>query len=64
MLIYLVCSVEIISEAFEHKQRVERHRMVYEALGEELKDGVHALSLKLLSPSEADPEVGRGLTAS
>jgi stress-induced morphogen len=55
MLIYSVCSVEIISEAFEHKRRVERHRMVYEALGEELKDGVHALSLKLLSPSEADP---------
>lgn len=46
------CSVEVVSEAFEGKRRVERHRMVYAALGSELKEGLHALSLKLNTPSE------------
>jgi BolA protein len=44
--------VTIVSQAFEGKGRIERHRIVYKVLGEELEGGVHSLSLKLLSPSE------------
>lgn len=44
--------VEIVSAAFEGKNRIERQRMVYDAVAGELKDGVHALSLKTLTPSE------------
>ena len=38
--------VEITSPAFEGKTRIQCHRMVYEALDDELKNGVHALSLR------------------
>ncbi|QCD84796.1 BolA protein [Vigna unguiculata] len=37
--------VEIVSEQFEGKRLLERHRMVNAALEEELKE-IHALSIK------------------
>lgn len=46
--------VEIVSQAFEGKMPVARHRMVYELLDQEIKDGVHALSLKTKTPAEAE----------
>ena len=45
--------VEAIAEAFEGKNPVARHRLVYSALGEELKKGLHALALKTKTPKEA-----------
>lgn len=42
----------IVSEAFEGKSPVARHRAVYGALDEELKSGIHALTLKALTPKE------------
>ncbi len=33
---------------------VARHRMVYEILDQEIKDGIHALSLKTKTPAEAE----------
>ena len=45
--------VEIVSSKFEGKLPVARHRMVYELLDQEIKDGVHALSLKTKTPAEA-----------
>ncbi|MBT3360884.1 MAG: BolA family transcriptional regulator [Rhodospirillales bacterium] len=45
-------SVEIVSEAFAGKSRVERQQMAYAALAQELTDDVHALSLKTLTPEE------------
>lgn len=45
--------VKVVSSAFEGKTKVQRHRMVYSILSEELSSGLHALSLKLLTPSEA-----------
>lgn len=45
--------VEIVSAAFEGESRVARQRMVYALLEQELADGVHALALKTLAPSEA-----------
>ena len=43
----------IVSRAFVGKGRLERHRMVYDLLVEELAAGVHALALRTLAPSES-----------
>lgn len=48
------CRVEVVSEAFQGKAMVARHRMVYGLLQNELKTGVHALALKTKTPSEAE----------
>jgi BolA protein len=48
----------IVSPAFEGKNRVQRQRAVYGALGEELKAGVHALTMKTLTPAEWDAAGG------
>jgi len=42
----------IVSEAFNEKTLVERHRMVYEAMGRLMKHEIHALSMKTLTPIE------------
>ena len=52
------CSVKIVSEAFEGKKLVARHRMVYALVQEELDAGLHALSMKLHTPGEADKLAG------
>ena len=44
--------VRIVSAAFEQVSRVERQRLVYAALKDELAGPVHALSLSALTPSE------------
>jgi BolA protein len=45
--------VNIVSEAFEGKRRIDRHRMINELLAAELAGTVHALALKPQSPKEA-----------
>ena len=45
--------VEIVAAAFEGKSRLERHRLVYAALKEEMSQQVHALSLVTRAPGEA-----------
>jgi acid stress-induced BolA-like protein IbaG/YrbA len=42
----------IVSRAFEGKSRVQRHQLVYAALGERMREEVHALSMKTLTPAE------------
>ena len=44
--------VLIVSPAFAGKSRLERHRLVNEALAAELKGKVHALALELHAPGE------------
>jgi BolA protein len=44
--------VTLESAAFAGKNRLERQRMVYALLAEELHERVHALSLKLTAPGE------------
>ncbi len=44
--------VLVVSEAMRGKSRVERHRIVNEALAAELKGGVHALAIKAYAPGE------------
>jgi BolA protein len=45
--------VEIVADVFAGKSRVERQRLVYAALAEELRDRVHALQLVTKTPEEA-----------
>ncbi len=45
-------AVELVSEAFSGKNTVQRHRMVYEAMGELMNTEIHALSIKALAPDE------------
>jgi BolA family transcriptional regulator, general stress-responsive regulator len=44
--------IHIVSAAFEGKSRVERHRMVNQALAEELAGRVHALAIHAVAPGE------------
>ena len=44
----------IVADAFADKTRVERQRLVYQILAEELAGGVHALALKTLAPDEVE----------
>jgi BolA protein len=46
--------VRIVAEAFQGKSLLDRHRLVNEALAQELAGPVHALSITALSISEAD----------
>jgi len=46
-------TVEIVSSAFEGQNRVQRHRLVNQALGELMKAQVHALAIKAKAPSES-----------
>ncbi|HEY4070818.1 MAG TPA: BolA family protein [Sphingomicrobium sp.] len=45
-------SLRIESAAFEGKNRVQRQRMIYAALGELMEARVHALSIRAVTPGE------------
>jgi len=42
----------VVSRAFEGKSRVQRHQLVYGALGERMRAEIHALSMRTLTPGE------------
>ena len=42
----------VVSVAFEGKSRVQRHQLVYQALGERMREEIHALSMQTLTPQE------------
>jgi len=42
----------VVASAFEGQNRVQRQRMVYAALAEEMADHIHALELTTLTPEE------------
>ena len=42
----------VVSRAFEGKSRVQRHQLVYAALGERMREEIHALSMRTLTPEE------------
>jgi BolA protein len=45
-------SLRIESAAFAGKSRVERQRMIYAALGDLMRERVHALSIRATAPGE------------
>jgi acid stress-induced BolA-like protein IbaG/YrbA len=42
----------IVSRAFSGLSRIARHRLVYAALGERMREEVHALSMNTQTPEE------------
>ncbi len=42
----------IVAEQFDGENRVARHRLVYDALSEEMKGPIHALTLEVYTPQE------------
>lgn len=51
----------IVSEEFDGLSRVRRHQRVYTALGDRMRQQIHALSMKTLTPAEhaaARPSTG------
>ncbi len=45
-------SIQITSLAFEGKTSVQRHQMIYEALGDLMKTDIHAISIMARTPYE------------
>jgi len=45
-------ALRIESGAFEGKNRVERQRLIYAALGDLMSERVHALSIRAIAPGE------------
>jgi len=42
----------VVSAAFEGQRLVQRHQLVYQALGDRMRAEIHALSMKTLTPAE------------
>lgn len=42
----------IVSPEFEGASRIQRHQRVYAALGDRMREQIHALSMKTLTPDE------------
>ena len=42
----------IVSDSFEDKNTMERHRLIYKALEDLIPETIHALSIKTFAPTE------------
>ena len=42
----------VVSAQFAGRSRVQRHQLVYAALGERMREEIHALSMQTLTPEE------------
>ncbi len=42
----------IVSTEFRGKNKVQQHQLVYRALGDRMREEIHALSMKTLTPEE------------
>ncbi|MEJ0010765.1 MAG: BolA family protein [Alphaproteobacteria bacterium] len=51
-------SVTVVSAEFSGLSRVARHRLVYDALGAQFARGLHALSIRALTPEEMERSGG------
>lgn len=45
--------VRVVSDAFEGLMPIKRHRLVYDAVGDLMGAGIHALAIEAATPSEA-----------
>ena len=45
-------NLTIVSAGFQGKSRVARHRLVYDALAEAMRNGIHALAIAAYTPEE------------
>jgi stress-induced morphogen len=44
--------VTVVSPGFEGRSLVQRHRMIYEAIGEAMRGPIHAMTIKALTPDQ------------
>ena len=42
----------IVSSAFAGKNKVQQHQIVYKALGDRMREEIHALSMQTLTPEQ------------
>jgi acid stress-induced BolA-like protein IbaG/YrbA len=42
----------IVSPAFRGKSRVQQHQLVYRALGDRMREEIHALSMQTFTPED------------
>jgi len=42
----------VVSDDFAGRSRVQRHQLVYAALGDRMREEIHALSMRTLTPQE------------
>ena len=42
----------IVCAAFAGKRKVQQHQLVYQALGDRMREEIHALSMQTLTPEE------------
>lgn len=47
-------AVDIVSASFAGLSRIERHRRIYEALGDIMETDIHALHIKAQTPDESN----------
>jgi acid stress-induced BolA-like protein IbaG/YrbA len=52
----------VVSGEFAGRSRVQRHQMVYAALGERMREEIHALSMMTLTPEEFAAQGGAGMS--
>lgn len=45
-------NVTIVADSFNGKTLVQRHQLIYQALGDMMKEEIHALGINALTPSE------------
>jgi acid stress-induced BolA-like protein IbaG/YrbA len=48
----------IVSTRFEGKRLIQRHQIVYGALGDRMREEIHALSMRTLTPAEHAAQAG------
>jgi acid stress-induced BolA-like protein IbaG/YrbA len=53
----------VVSSKFLGRSRVQRHQMVYAALGERMREEIHALSMQTLTPEEFAAQGGSSAPA-
>ena len=51
-------NLRLVSPRFEGTPRVERHRLVYDALADLMQREIHALAMVLLAPGETESRAG------
>lgn len=49
----------VVSERFAGLTRVRQHQLVYAALGDRMREEIHALSMRTLTPAQWATEDGR-----
>ena len=50
----------IVCAGFAGKTRIQQHQMVYAALGDKMKDEIHALSMRTMTPEDWAAETAVG----